>query len=55
LQTEPFWQQKVDYLQASPCRKGMVLYSEDWRFSAARYYGMGLEEDTEVPITQLDW
>jgi REP element-mobilizing transposase RayT len=33
-----FWKQKMDYVHQNPCRKGLVLRPEDWRFSSARYW-----------------
>jgi REP element-mobilizing transposase RayT len=55
LISERFWQQKFDYLHANPCRKGLVLYPDDWRFSSARYYVSGKDECADVPVTPLAW
>ncbi len=33
-----FWKQKFEYLHQNPCRKGLVLRPEDWRFSSALYW-----------------
>jgi REP element-mobilizing transposase RayT len=53
--SEAFWRSKVDYLHANPCRKGLVLYPEDWRYSSARYYSGAKDAVADVPITQLAW
>jgi putative transposase len=50
-----FWKTKLDYLHANPCRKGLVLYPEDWRFSSARYYANPAENGGDVLITQFAW
>jgi len=55
LQSEKFWRQRIDYLHANPCRKGLVLYAGDWRFSSARYYANGKDESPDVPIAPLSW
>jgi hypothetical protein len=55
ISTESFWRQKVDYIHDNPCRKGLVLYPEHWRFSSARYYIGENAEGMEVPITDLSW
>jgi len=55
IHSRDFLDQKVDYLHANPCRKGLVLYPEDWRYSSARFYASGKVEHEEVPITQLPW
>ena len=50
-----FWQQKLEFIHGNPVRKGLVRYPEDWRFSSARYYATGNEEDEDVAITQITW
>ena len=43
-----FWKQKKDYLHDNPCRKGLVLAPEDWRFSSARYWLTGETNDVQL-------
>src|SRR5260370_14426445 len=31
LETESFWQAKLDYLHGNPCRKGLVTQPQEWR------------------------
>jgi putative transposase len=51
--SEVFWKQKLDYLHQNPCRKGLVLFSEDWRFSSARYWMTRQENDVQLP--EVGW
>jgi REP element-mobilizing transposase RayT len=46
--SEGFWKQKVDYLHDNPCRKGLVVRSEDWRFSSARFWATGKAGDVQL-------
>jgi putative transposase len=55
LLTEPFWQQKLDYLHDNPRRKGLVRLAEHWRFSSAAWYFSGGTELVDVPITAIEW
>jgi REP-associated tyrosine transposase len=48
-----FLKQKIDYLHHNPCRKGLVLYPEDWRFSSARYWVTG--EENDVKLSEVGW
>ena len=48
-----FWKQKLDYLHYNPCRKGLVLRPEDWRFSSARYWLT--REENEVQLSDVGW
>jgi putative transposase len=41
LESEEFWQTKLDYLHNNPCRKGLVRQAEHWRFSSAAYWLAG--------------
>src|SRR5919201_1022284 len=34
IETEQFWQAKLDYQHANPVRKGLVPRAEYWRFSS---------------------
>jgi REP element-mobilizing transposase RayT len=51
--SEEFWKQKTDYLHHNPCRKGLVLRPEDWRFSSARFWSTG--EPGEVQLSDVGW
>lgn len=53
--SEPFWQQKVDYLHDNPCRKGLVRRAEFWRFSSAAWYASDGREMVDVPVTAIAW
>ncbi len=53
IYSEAFWKQKLDYLHYNPCRKGLVLHPEDWRFSSARYW-MAREEN-DVQLSDVGW
>ncbi|HLN28159.1 MAG TPA: hypothetical protein VK395_10485 [Gemmataceae bacterium] len=55
LETERFWQAKLDYLHDNPCRKGLVRQPEHWRFSSATYWLMGDERANEVPLSGIIW
>ena len=55
IETERFWQQKLDYLHLNPCRKGLVLQARYWRFSSAAYYVSDGRESCDVRISALDW
>jgi len=55
VQTEPFWQQKLDYLHDNPRRKGLVRSPQDWRWSSAGWYLSDGKEQTEVPLTPIMW
>jgi REP element-mobilizing transposase RayT len=55
IQTERFWQQKVDYLHDNPCRKGLVRQPDHWRFSSAVFYVSDGRIACDVPITQAAW
>lgn len=51
--SEGFWKQKMDYLHYNPCRKGLVLAPEDWRFSSARYWLTA--EKNDVQVSDIGW
>lgn len=38
IDTDDFFQQKLDYLHENPVRKGFVEKPEYWRYSSARNY-----------------
>ncbi len=48
-----FWKQKTEYLHYNPCRKGLVLRSEDWRFSSARFWAT--REPGDVQLSDVGW
>jgi hypothetical protein len=41
IENEGFWRTKIDYLHENPCRKGLVIRPEYWRFSSASYWESG--------------
>ena len=51
--SEGFWKQKMDYLHHNPCRKGLVLCPEDWRFSSALYWAT--RELCDVQLSEVGW
>jgi REP-associated tyrosine transposase len=51
IETERFWQQKLDYLHDNPCRKGLVRVPDHWRFSSAAWNSSDGVENVGVPIT----
>ena len=58
LETEPFWETKLDYLHANPVRKGLVTRSQCWRFSSASHWSplptlAAIEND--VILTSVYW
>jgi putative transposase len=55
IQTERFWQQKVDYLHDNPRRKGLVRSPQDWRWSSAAWYYSDGAQDVDVPLTPIAW
>jgi putative transposase len=52
--TDEFWRQKIDYLHLNPCRKGLVLRPEDWRFSSALFWLTG-ETNEDVNLSEVVW
>jgi len=55
IQSEQFWQQKVDYLHDNPRRKGLVLLPHEWRWSSAAWYRSDGRQEVDVPITAIAW
>jgi REP element-mobilizing transposase RayT len=55
LTSEPFWRQKLDYLHDNPCRKGLVIRPEYWRFSSAGYLSHDSKWPCDVPLTPIVW
>jgi REP element-mobilizing transposase RayT len=51
--SEGVWRQKLDYLHQNPCRKGLVLRPEDWRFSSALYWSS--REENDVRLSEAGW
>ena len=51
--SQGFWKQKMDYLHYNPCRKGLVLRPEDWRFSSARSWMT--REKNDVQLSDVGW
>jgi REP element-mobilizing transposase RayT len=55
IESERFWKQKLDYLHENPCRKGLVLRAEQWRFSSAAYYASDGKLPSEVVLSAIAW
>jgi len=55
IQSESFWQVKLDYLHANPCRRGLVRRADHWRFSSAAWYVSDGQEPCEVTIAPIAW
>jgi hypothetical protein len=55
IQTERFWQQKLDCLHDNPRRKGLVRHPRDWRWSCAAWYFTDGQQAIDVPLTRIAW
>mgnify|MGYP001048680429 CR=1 FL=1 len=55
IESEWFWRQKLDYLHENPCRKGLVLQADHWRFSSAAYWLSEGERPSEVVLSAIEW
>jgi len=55
IYTEAFWQQKMDYLHANPCREGLVRQADHWRFSSAGYWMRERMQESDVVLTEVEW
>ena len=51
--SEGLWKQKMDYLHHNPCRKGLAIRPEDWRFSSALYWRT--RESCDVQLSDVGW
>jgi putative transposase len=52
---ERFWRQKLDYLHDNPCRKGLLLSPQHWRYSSAAWHILGDSQPVDVPLTHIAW
>jgi REP element-mobilizing transposase RayT len=55
IETEGFWQAKIDYLHHNPLRKGLVRAAEHWRFSSASYWASGGKIENDVELSAVLW
>jgi putative transposase len=55
IETEGFWQAKIDYLHHNPLRKGLVRATEHWRFSSASYWASGGKIENDVLLNAVLW
>lgn len=55
IETQNFWQTKIDYLHLNPVRKGLVRRAEDWRFSSASSWSSGGAIENDVPLSAIEW
>ncbi len=55
VQGERFYRQKLDYLHDNPCRKGLVVSPNHWRFSSAAWYMSDGLQAVDVPLTPIMW
>jgi len=55
ITSERFWRQKLDYLHDNPCRKGLVLSPQHWRYSSAAWHLLGDNQPPDVPLTHIAW
>jgi REP element-mobilizing transposase RayT len=55
IENEPFWQVKLNYLHENPCRKGLVVRANHWRFSSAAWYVTGGGQPCDVTIAPILW
>jgi REP element-mobilizing transposase RayT len=55
IESEAFWDQKRDYLHDNPCRKGLVVRADHWRFSSAAYWVSDGQAASDVLLSAMDW
>ena len=55
VNSEWFWEQKLDYLHENPCRKGLVSRADHWRFSSAGFYLSDGQQPSEVILSAIAW
>jgi REP element-mobilizing transposase RayT len=55
IETEGFWQAKIDYLHHNPVRKGLVRAAEHWRFSSAGSWASGGKIENDVLVSAVIW
>jgi putative transposase len=55
IETEAFYNQKQRYLHDNPCRKGLVMRPEYWRFSSASSFLSDSPVANDVRLTPLEW
>jgi len=53
IYTQEFLLQKMEYMHNNPVRKGLVLKPEYWRYSSARTYLNGEENDVNICMDRL--
>ncbi len=55
IESDRFYQQKLDYLHDNPRRKGLVLRAEHRRFSSASYWMSEGKVANDVVLSKLEW
>ena len=55
IETEAFWQTKIDYLHHNPVRKGLVRAAEHWRFSSASFWVSSGKIENDVLLSAVLW
>ena len=55
IKTERFWRTKIDYLHENPCRKGLVIRAEQWKYSSAGFWLSDGADEGPVPIDAIEW
>ena len=55
IEAEAFWKQKLDYLHANPCRKGLTRRGSEWRFSSAAWYVSDCAVPNDVVLSPIEW
>jgi REP element-mobilizing transposase RayT len=55
IETESFWQAKIDYLHQNPVRKGLARAAEHWRFSSASSWASGGTIENDVLLSSIHW
>ena len=53
VHSQPFFEQKVNYIHDNPVRAGYVDNPEDWKYSSAGVYYR--DTSSPVPITFIEW
>jgi hypothetical protein len=54
IETEVFYRQKLDYLHDNPCRKGLVIRPEYWRYSSASYWLSEGKAPNDVNLSRIE-
>ena len=51
--SQPFFEQKLNYIHDNPVRAGFVEKVEDWKYSSAGFYYS--DKPSPIPMTPIQW